>query len=102
MDNLIKDKTIQANDFSQHSQSKYFFNQPSQPKQGLLILSRRIGETICIGDDITLTILGIRGNQVRIGIYAPKMIPVWREEIYSRIQLEEKQKNDDVINPIIY
>lgn len=51
-----------------------------------LILSRRIGEVLCIGDDVTVTILGIKGNQVRIGIEAPKDIPVHREEIYLKIK----------------
>jgi carbon storage regulator len=55
----------------------------------MLILTRRVGETVMIGDDVTITVLGVKGNQVRVGINAPKNVAVHREEIYERIKREK-------------
>jgi len=57
----------------------------------MLILTRRAGETIMVGDEVTITVLGIKGNQVRLGVNAPKEIAVHREEIYERILVEREQ-----------
>lgn len=56
----------------------------------MLILTRRVGETVMIGEDVTITVLGVKGNQVRVGINAPKSVPVHREEIYERIKREQQ------------
>lgn len=56
----------------------------------MLILTRRTGETIMLGDDITVTVLGVKNNQVRVGIKAPRDLPVHREEIYNRIKEENR------------
>ena len=55
----------------------------------MLILTRRVGETLVVGDDVTVTVLGVKGNQVRLGVNAPKDVSVHREEIYQRIQQEK-------------
>lgn len=66
----------------------------------MLILSRRIDEVIRIGDDVTLTILSVKGKQVRIGIDAPKGVPVHREEIWQRIQEQAETSIDDKASQI--
>jgi carbon storage regulator len=58
----------------------------------MLILTRRVGETLMIGDNITINVLGVKGNQVRLGIDAPKEIPVHREEIFNKIQRDHPEK----------
>jgi carbon storage regulator len=57
----------------------------------MLILTRRVGETVMIGNEVTVTVLGVKGNQVRVGVNAPKDVAVHREEIYERIKREQDQ-----------
>ena len=65
----------------------------------MLILTRRVGETVVIGNDVTVTILGVKGNQVRVGINAPKTVAVHREEIYERIRREQEGASGDSPDP---
>ena len=69
----------------------------------MLILTRRVGETVMIGNDVTVTVLGVKGNQVRVGINAPKDVPVHREEIYERIQreLQQAMRSERLVQQVI-
>ncbi len=69
----------------------------------MLILTRRVGETLMIGDEVTVTVLGVKGNQVRIGVNAPKEVAVHREEIYERIKRERQgggPNNGETMEPV--
>jgi carbon storage regulator len=58
----------------------------------MLVLTRRVDETLMVGDEVTVTVLGVKGNQVRIGINAPEEVSIHREEIYERIKAEERER----------
>ena len=60
----------------------------------MLVITRRVNETLMVGDDVTVTVLGIKGNQIRIGVNAPKEVAVHREEIYDRTKAEKQQESD--------
>ena len=66
----------------------------------MLILTRRVGEALKLGEDITVTVLGVRGNQVRIGIDAPKSVAIQREEIYSTAVTDRTPEIGDVLSDI--
>jgi len=63
----------------------------------MLILTRRVGESLRIGDDVSVTVLGIKGSQIRIGVNAPKSVAVHREEVYDRINDESSKVSDDKV-----
>jgi carbon storage regulator len=67
----------------------------------MLILTRRVGETVMIGNEVTVTVLGVKGNQVRIGVNAPKDVAVHREEIYERIKREEDRDSRPSAPPVV-
>jgi carbon storage regulator len=70
------------------------WNKEGRELRTMLILTRRVGETLMIGDEVTVTVLGVKGNQVRIGVNAPRDVPVHREEIYERIKREQADGSD--------
>jgi len=63
----------------------------------MLILTRKIGESLMIGDNVTITVLGVKGTQIRIGVNAPKEIIVHREEIYKKLKIEKEKNKDEKI-----
>jgi len=76
------------------------FIQLTGKERTMLILTRRVGETVMIGNDVTVTVLGVKGNQVRVGVNAPKEVAVHREEIYERIKREEQAAGGAVNRPL--
>lgn len=67
----------------------------------MLVLTRKPGETLLIGDDVKVVVLGVRGNLVRVGIDAPKSVPVHRQEVYARIQREKNQGGEEAHAPAV-
>jgi carbon storage regulator len=80
--------------------SRAEFIQLTGKERIMLILTRRVGETVMIGNDITVTVLGVKGNQVRVGVNAPKEVAVHREEIYERIKREEEAAGGAIKRPL--
>jgi len=66
----------------------------------MLIITRRVGETITIGENVTVTVLGTKGSMARVGIYAPRDIPVHREEVYERIRAEQQRAAEATVGTI--